>query len=191
MAKEMYMHKISQQRFLSALLIAIIVTFPIATRASSSPALLPANTIVPLSISNKFFPEVTKTASSGQNSTVSGHPKATRIVIYVNNDDSKKITISVDQYASSNDASSANKEAVEKSKLVRGFKPLSVPKLGQQSLAGTVTQGSETHIGLGILDGKLIVGVTLAGYELTPLNIAKLVDLARMENTTAIAALSE
>ena len=38
--------------------------------------------------------------------------------------------------------------------------------------------GAETHVGLGALVGKLIVGVTLAGYDPTPDNVAKLVAVA-------------
>jgi hypothetical protein len=49
--------------------------------------------------------------------------------------------------------------------------------------------GAETHVGLGALAGKLIVGVTLAGYDATPDNIAKLVAVARKEEAAAGAAL--
>ena len=48
-----------------------------------------------------------------------------------------------------------------------------------------MTQGAETHIGLGALDHKLIVGATLAGYDATPDNIAKLVAVARMQSDAA------
>jgi cation transport ATPase len=50
-----------------------------------------------------------------------------------------------------------------------------------------VTQGEETHIGLGALHGTLIVGATLAGYDSTPDNVAKLVSLAREEEAAAKA----
>jgi hypothetical protein len=46
--------------------------------------------------------------------------------------------------------------------------------------------GAKTHIGRGAIDGKLIVGVTLAGYDATPDKIAKLVDVARMEEDLEI-----
>jgi len=49
--------------------------------------------------------------------------------------------------------------------------------------------GAETHVGLGALVGKLIVGVTLAGYDATPDNVAKLVAVARKEEAAARAAL--
>jgi hypothetical protein len=40
---------------------------------------------------------------------------------------------------------------------------------------------AETHIGLGTLDHKLIVGATLAGYDATPDNVTKLVAVTRMQ----------
>jgi hypothetical protein len=52
-----------------------------------------------------------------------------------------------------------------------------------------VTQGDETHIGLGALHDTIIVGATLAGYASKPKNIAKLISLTREEETTAKAAL--
>ncbi|MGC1323198.1 MAG: hypothetical protein WA849_13520 [Candidatus Udaeobacter sp.] len=62
--------------------------------------------------------------------------------------------------------------------------------MGQKAFAGMVTMGAETHIGLGALVGKLIVGVTLAGYDATPDNVAKLVALAQKEDAAARVALS-
>jgi hypothetical protein len=52
-----------------------------------------------------------------------------------------------------------------------------------------VVAGAETHVGLGALDGTLIVGATLAGYDATPNNIAQLVALASTEDAAAKAAL--
>lgn len=57
--------------------------------------------------------------------------------------------------------------------------------LGQQAFAGTTTMDAETHIGLGTLDHKLIVGATLAGYDATPDNPTKLVAVARMQGAAA------
>ncbi len=68
---------------------------------------------------------------------------------------------------------------------VAGFKPVPVPTLGQQTFAGTATMGVETHIGIGALDHKLIVGATLAGYDATPENTTKLVAVARTQGATA------
>jgi hypothetical protein len=73
--------------------------------------------------------------------------------------------------------------------VVSGFTLLPAPDLGDQSFAGTVTQGDETHVGLGALSGKLIVGATIAGYDATPDNIAGLIALARAENDAATDAL--
>ena len=62
--------------------------------------------------------------------------------------------------------------------------------LGQNAFVGTVTQGGETHIGLGSLDGVLIVGTTLAGYDSTPENIAKLISLTREQERVAKTAMN-
>lgn len=150
---------------------------------------LTRNAVIPLTVVNRFFSEVTQEASTGQNLTAVGNPKATRSVIYVNSDKSKKVTITVDHYVSSAEASSAYQEAVQKSKVVPGFKPISGPNLDQNAFIGSVTQQGETHIGLGALHGTLIVGATLAGYDPTPQNIAKLISLTREEEGAAKAAL--
>jgi hypothetical protein len=52
-----------------------------------------------------------------------------------------------------------------------------------------VTQGEETHIGLGALHATLIVGATLVGYDPASGNIAKLLSLTREEEAAAKAAL--
>ena len=109
--------------------------------------------------------------------------------MYTNSDSSKKVTISVDEYATASDASSAYQEAVGKSKTVPGFKPIPVKNLAQDAFVGTVTQGGETHIGLGALRGTLIVGATLAGYDLTPENTANLIALTREQERVAKAAM--
>jgi hypothetical protein len=51
-----------------------------------------------------------------------------------------------------------------------------------------VTQEGETHIGLGALNGTLIVGATLAGYDLTPDNTANLISLTQEEERAAKTA---
>ena len=182
---------------LAALSIAVVEALLLAAYGQSSPSSGTASTsdsvlsrdfVVPLSVVDEFYPQVTQEASTGQNLTAVGNPKATRSVIYANNDNSKKVTISLDQYESATDASSAYDQAVEKSK-IPGFKPVSVSMVGQKAFASTVTMGAETHVGLGVLVGKLIVGVTLAGYDATPDNVAKLVALAHREDAAARAAL--
>ena len=128
-------------------------------------------------------------ASTGRNLTAVANAKATRSVIYANSDSSKKVTITVDEYSTASDASSAYQEAVAKSKTVPGFKPVPAENLGQDAFVGTVTQGGETHIGLGALHGTLIVGATLAGYDPTPENTAKLISLTSEEERAAKAAM--
>jgi hypothetical protein len=109
----------------------------------------------------------------------------------IDSDSSKKVTITVDQYPTASDALSAYQEAVAKSKTVPGFKPVPAENLGQNSFVGTVTQGGETHIGLGALHGMLIVGATLAGYDPTSRNTAKLISLAREEERAAKFAMEQ
>ena len=96
--------------------IAVIQGLSLTTQGqSSSPAagpkpagsMLPRNVVISLGEVNRLFPEVTLEASTGQNLTAVANPKATRSVIYTNKDGAKKVTISVDQYATANAASSA------------------------------------------------------------------------------------
>jgi hypothetical protein len=121
--------------------------------------------------------------------TAVSNAKATRSVIYANSDSSRKVTITVDEYPTASDASSAFQEAVAKSKTVPGVKPVPAENLDQDAFIGTVTQGGETHIGLGALHGTLIVGATLAGYDLTPENTAKLISLTSEEERAVKAAM--
>ena len=174
---------------LTALSIAIVGTLLLACESFSAPVTsggtLSRNVIVPLSAVTRLFPDIIREASTGRNATATGNPKATRLVIYESGDGSKKVTITVDQYGSPRDASSAYKQAVQTSQSVPGFKPVRVPRLGQQAFAGTTTMDGETHIGLGTLDHKLIVGATLAGYDATPDNVTKLVAVTRMQGAAA------
>jgi hypothetical protein len=128
-------------------------TAPAGDGAVSSDTMLPPNVAVSVNVVTRLFPEVTQEAATGQNATAVGNPKATLSVIYADNHSSKKVTISVDQYASPNDASSAYDSAVQKSRTVPGFKPISAPNVGPHAFVGTVSQGAERHIGAGALDG--------------------------------------
>lgn len=150
---------------------------------------LPLSSIVSLSEVKQQFPEVTRQESTGRNSTSSGTPTATRQVIYANGDSSKKVTVSVDQYPSAGAASSAFQEAVDKSQKVSGFTALPAPDIGQKASAGIVTQGTESHVGVGSVSGKLIIQATIAGYATSPANISKIQDVARSEVAHAKAAL--
>jgi hypothetical protein len=184
----------------AAVFIAVIESLSLTADGQSSPSpangsakasdsMLPREVVVPISTVNRFFPEVMREASSGRNLTAVANAKATRSVIYANSDSSKKVTITVDEYPTVSDASSAYEEAVAKSKTVPGFKPISAENLGQNAFVGTVTQGGETHIGLGALRGTLIVGATLAGYDPTPENTVRLISLTREEERAAKVAM--
>lgn len=158
---------------------------PDAGPASPSESLLAREVVIPISTVRRFFPQVDQEARTGPHLTAAGGPKATRSVIYTNSTNSKKVTITVDQYMSSNDASSAYEEAVKKSKAVPGWTPISAPDLGQNAFMATVTRDEETHIAFGALQGNLILGVTVVGYHSTPGTILKLSSLAREEEAAA------
>ena len=118
---------------LTALSIAAVATFSLACESSRrlprpAPHCL-AMSSCPLSVVSRLFPDITRETSTGRNLTATGNPKATRMVIYETGDGSKKVTITVDQYGSSSDASSAYQQAVQKSQSVPGFKPVPVPNV--------------------------------------------------------------
>ena len=74
-----------------------------AVAATPSPV-LPRSAIVELSIVQKYFPQVMREQYSGMNKTAAANPIATRSVIFASGDGSKKVTLSVDRYASGGDA---------------------------------------------------------------------------------------
>lgn len=146
----------------AALFIAMTGSFSLAAYGQSRPPsngttsmpgpVLPRKLVVPKSVVNRFFPKLPgKLVRAKLNR--SRQSQNHRSVIYANSDSSKKVTITLEQYASPTDASSAYQEAVQKSKIVPGVKPVSASDLGQNAFIGTVTQGDETHIGLGALQG--------------------------------------
>ncbi len=160
-------------------------TAPRIAQPSATGALLPRDIVIPLNEVQTFFPDVTQESTTGWNATASGSPTATRSVAYTSGDGSKKVTISADAYATPADASAGYQQAVELSRAVPDVKAVPVPSLGEQAFAGSVTQNGQTHVGLGVLDGTMVVGATIAGYEATPENIARLTDLARAEVAAA------
>jgi hypothetical protein len=171
------------KRVLVLVFLVMGAALPAAAGApSQARSLLPRNVVISLDDARRFFPDIAREASTGNNATAVGSPRATRSVIYATKDGSKRVTISVDRYASAADALSAYRQAVQRSQSVRGFKPLPMPNVGTRAFAGTVTQNGETHIGLGELTGTAIVGATLAGYDATPANVARLVALARAQD---------
>jgi hypothetical protein len=156
------------------------------TTTAASAALLPRNTVVPVSVVTQYFPDVTKEASTGPNETSVGKPIASRSVVFASADGKKKVTLSVDQYASASDAAAAYQTAVQGSKAAPGFKPAASPNLGQEAFAGTSRVGAEMHFGLGARDGRLIMSATHAGdIPITPDNSNNLISLGGVELTTA------
>ena len=158
----------------------------VAVAPLPSANVLPSSVIVPLSFVIQYFPQVTVQASTGQDATAVGNPIATRATIYASSDLSHKVTITVDQYISTGNASLAYQQAVANS-MIPGFAPVTVPNLGQETFAGTVTMGMETHVGIGVLVGNLVVGATLAGFAGTNTDVANLVTVTRTEVATVQA----
>jgi hypothetical protein len=157
---------------------------PAATTVSAE--LLARETVVPVGVVTQYFPDVATEASTGPNETSVGKSIASRSVVFTSADGKKKVTLSVDQYATEGDAASAYQTAVEGSKAAPGFKPAASPSLGQEAFAGTSQIGAEMHFGLGARDGRLIVSATHAGdIPVTPDNSNKLTRLGGDELATA------
>jgi hypothetical protein len=176
-----------------ALTIAMVVSMAGCGGSSSNSAtsanpLLPRNYVVVLNIVNQYFDSISQQQSTGRDSTAQGDPNATRAVFFISGDSSQLVTITVDRYRNPSDAAGAYQTAVQKSEAVPGYTPISIPAVGQQSFAGSVTQGTETHVGLGALDGNFVFGATLAGFDATADNVTNLVGLARAENAAIDAA---
>src|SRR5262245_50062817 len=87
---------------------------PAADAVSAS--LLARETVVPVSVVTQYFPDVSTEASTGANETSVGKPVASRSVVFTSPNGKKKVTLSVDQYATESDAASAYQTAVEGSK---------------------------------------------------------------------------
>jgi predicted small lipoprotein YifL len=172
-----------QAGLLSATAFALL---SLAACGDDSPALLPRDTVVPVSVVSQHFTDVTQEASTGPNETRVGKPVATRSVVFTSTDGKKKVTLSVDQYESASEAASAYQTAVQGSKAAPGFKPAASPNLGEEAFAGTSQADDEMHFGLGARDGRLIVSATHAGdIAVTPGNSSNLIDLGYATLTTA------
>ena len=166
--------------------VAAIALLSLAACGDAAAPLLPRDTVVPVSAVTQYFPGVTKEASTGPNETSVGKPVASRSVVFVSADGKKKVTLSVDQYASASDAVAAYQTAVQGSKAAPGFNPAATPNLGQEAFAGTSQVGAEMHFGLGARDGRLIMSATHAGdIPVTPDNSNNLISLGDVELTTA------
>ena len=129
----------NQQRGLraAAFSFAAITLLSLAACGDAPAPLLPRDTVVPVSEVTKYFPDVIKEASTEPNETSVGKPIASRSVVFVSDDGRKKVTVSVDQYASAGDAAAAYQTAVQGSKAAPGFNPAAAPSLGQEAFAGT------------------------------------------------------
>ena len=166
--------------------IALLSLAACGDAAAPSASLLPRNTVVPVSEVTKYFPDVTKEASTGSNETSVGKPIASRSVVFTSADGKKKVTVSVDQYSSASDVAAAYQTAVQGSKAAPGFNPATTPNLGEEAFAGTSQVGAEIHLGLGAREGRLIMSATHAGdIPLTPGNSNNLISLGGEELTTA------
>lgn len=174
----------------AVLSVAAIALLSLAACGDAAPPLLPRNTVVPVSVVTEHFPDVAKEASTGPNETSVGKPIASRSVVFLSADGKKKVTLSIDQYASASDAAAAYQTAVQGSQAAPGFKPAAAPSLGEEAFAGTSQVGDEMHFGLGARDGRLIVSATHAGdIPVTPDNTSNLITLGGAELTTAKQAL--
>lgn len=151
-----------------------------SSNAPAQPVLLPRSAVLDLAAVRHFFPQVAHEAQTGRDTTAQGTPNATRAVFFESGSGSKRVTLTVDSYANAGAASSAYATALKKSK-IPGFKPLKVPNVGDKTFAGTVTVGSETHVGIGVLLGNLVVGATLAGFDSSRANVTQLVEMTRAE----------
>jgi hypothetical protein len=169
-----------------------VMAFALATcgcgrDASKSPSMtargsvLPRDFIISLSTVQEVLPEMSQEIATGQDETAVGNPAGTRSVTYATADGSQRVVISVDQYRSPQDASSAYQQAFQASQEVPGAKLEPVPDLGQRAFIGVATQGNETHVGGGALDGERIVTVTLQGYDGTKENRAKVATIIRKQ----------
>jgi hypothetical protein len=166
--------------------VAAMALLSLAACGDAAPPLLPRDTVVPVSVVTKYFPGVATEASTGPNETSVGKPIASRSVVFVSADGKKKVTVSIDQYASAGDAAAAYQTAVQRSKAAPGFNPAATPNLGQEAFAGTSQVGAEMHFGLGARDGRLIMSATHAGaIPVTPENTNNLISLGGEELTTA------
>jgi hypothetical protein len=171
---------------LSVAAIALLSLAACGDAGAPSASLLPRDTVVPVSEVTKYFPEITKEASTGPNETSVGKPIASRSVGFASADGKKKVTLSVDRYASAREAAAAFQTAVQGSKTAPGFKPAAAPALGQEAFAGSSQVGTEMHFGLGARDGRLIMSATHAGdIPVTPDNSNNLISLSGAVFTAA------
>jgi hypothetical protein len=174
-----------QGSFRVAILFVAAVVLPLAALgddakpSSTTARLLPRESVVPLSSVTKYFPDVTEEGKAALNETTVGNASGSISVAFTDTDGTKKVTLSVDEYASADDAAAAFQTAVRASEAAPGFKLASAPNLGQEAFAGSSKVGDEMHFGLGVRDGRLIVSATHAGaIPVTQGNSTSMINLA-------------
>src|SRR4051794_15234460 len=121
------------------------------TEASGS--MLPRNVVLTLGEVKQVLPEMSQETATGADETSLGNPRGTRSVTYATADGSRRAVISVAQYQSSQDASSAYRAAVQGSLAAPGGAGEALSNLGEQAFIGVSAQGDETHVGAGALYG--------------------------------------
>jgi hypothetical protein len=169
----------------AAVLALALATCGCGSQTSNAPSItshgsvLPRDLIIPLSTVREVLPEMSRETATGKDETAVGDPAGTRSVTYATADGAQRVVISVDQYRSPQDASSAYQQAFQLSQKVPGARGEPVPDLGERAFLGVATQGKETHVGGGALYGDRIVTVTLQGYDGTTENRAKVTALIR------------
>lgn len=147
---------------------------------SASDVVLSRNMLISIKIVKQFFPAIDRLESSEGNASPAGKPSATRTAVYTSKDASKKLILSVDRYEGFGEALTAYQQTVKRIQ-VPELTPIALSNVGQDVFGGIVTQGSDTHITINTLDGDLLVGATLAGFDASTDTIAKLADLTRKE----------
>jgi hypothetical protein len=153
-----------------------------SAKAEKAEPLLPRTLLLPLKPVKDAFPELTRQASTGPDSSALGTPRLTREVVYASSDGAKQLTLTVDEYEYESQALLAYQQANQKT-LITEFEPIAISNVGQQVFAGAMKQGSETQIVVVTVNNRLLVGARLAGYDDTTDNISKLVELARLQES--------
>ena len=80
-------------------LLAAVSLIAAGAAVAAQTSTVPRSWILPLKTVDRSFPQVTKEAGTGKNTTSSGKPIASRQVIYANRSASQKVKLSIDQYA--------------------------------------------------------------------------------------------
>ena len=156
------------------------------TTTTASDAALSRNMMVSVKVIKEFFPAINRLQSSEPDEAPVGKPAGTRTAIYTTKDGSKKVILSVGQYGNPGDALTAYQETVKRMQ-VPELAPIAVSNVGQNVFAGILTQGDETRVSMNTLDGDLLVGATLSGFEASTENIGRLAELTRKELAQAKA----